>query len=139
MSVPRWTAERAFAAQRLVLYATAAVLALACSAQQQQGIAGDYAGEIGSQHATLHLKIDASGQLKGNLDHLDPKAPWMFWLSGIQLEGQALSFAIPEENVTWKGTVSGDGDTLAGTWTERGASGPVTFVRQMFAEGLEIQ
>jgi CubicO group peptidase (beta-lactamase class C family) len=108
------------------------VLALACSAQQQQGIAGDYAGEIGSQHATLHLKIDASGQLKGNLDHLDPKAPWMFWLSGIQLEGQALSFAIPEENVTWKGTVSGDGDTLAGTWTERGASGPVTFVRQMF-------
>jgi CubicO group peptidase (beta-lactamase class C family) len=101
-------------------------------AQQESSIAGDYATAIGSQQATLHLKIDADGALKGNLDHLDPKAPWMFWLSSLHLQGQSLSFAIPEEDVTWKGTVSRDGGILSGTWTERGGSGPVNFVRQEF-------
>jgi CubicO group peptidase (beta-lactamase class C family) len=107
-------------------------LSSAARAQQLSGIVGDYATIIGSQQATLHLKIDTDGALKGTLDHLDPKAPWMFFLSSLQLQGQSLSFAIPEEYVTWKGTVSSDGSTLAGVWRERGASGPVEFHRQSF-------
>jgi len=104
----------------------------AASAQPPSSIAGEYTTTIGLQQATLHLKIDADGALKGNLDHLDPKAPWMFWLSGLHLQGQSLNFTIPEEDVTWKGVVSSDGSTLSGTWTERGGSGPVNFVRQQF-------
>jgi CubicO group peptidase (beta-lactamase class C family) len=102
------------------------------TAQQPSSIAGDYATTIGSQQATLHLKIDIDGSLKGALDHLDPQAPWMFHLYSLRLQGQRLSFAIPEEDVTWQGTVSSDGETLSGTWTERGGSGPVNFVRRQF-------
>jgi CubicO group peptidase (beta-lactamase class C family) len=107
-------------------------LSTSIAAQQESRITGDYAAVIGTQQATLHLKIDAYGVLKGTLDHLDPYAPWMFNLSGLYMQGQSLSFTIPEEDVTWKGTVSSDSETLSGIWTERGGSGPVNFVRQQF-------
>ncbi|MGP8175178.1 MAG: serine hydrolase domain-containing protein [Terracidiphilus sp.] len=128
------TISRRFAVGKVLLTVVAAMFALASavSAQQSPKIAGDYAGVIGTQQTTLHLKIDADGALKGTLDHLDPRSPWMFWLSGLQLQGQSLSFSIPEEDVIWKGTVSSDGESLTGIWTERGGSGPVNFLRQRF-------
>jgi len=121
-------------AARIAMPVVAAMLALApaASAQQQTSIAGDYSGVIGFQQATLHLKIDSNGVLKGTLDHLDPRSPWRYFLSSLQLQGQSLSFTIPEINVAWKGEVSSDGSTLTGIWTERGGSGSVNFARQSF-------
>jgi CubicO group peptidase (beta-lactamase class C family) len=128
------SSRRLTAAARIAVPTIAAILALSSAIPAQQGssIAGDYATVIGSQQATLHLMIDTNGALKGTIDHLDPRAPWMFHLSSLHYEGQSLSFAIPEEDVTWKGAVSSDGATLSGTWTERGGSGPVNFVHQEF-------
>jgi CubicO group peptidase (beta-lactamase class C family) len=134
MQAPVRAISRHFVAVWVAMPVIAALFALstALASQQPSSLAGDYATVIGTERATLHLKIDADGALKGTLDHLDPKAPWMFWLSGVHLQGQSLSFTIPEEDVTWKGAVSSDGEILSGTWTERGGSGPVNFVRQPF-------
>jgi CubicO group peptidase (beta-lactamase class C family) len=134
MQVSVRTISRRFAMENILLPVVAAMFAHASvvCAQTMPSIAGDYSGTIGTQQATLHLKIDADGALKGTLDHLDPRSPWMFNLSGLQFQGQNLSFTIPEEDVIWKGTVSSDGESLSGTWTERGGSGPVNFVRQRF-------
>jgi CubicO group peptidase (beta-lactamase class C family) len=134
MSLPKYTFVRAYAPNRASLFFLALMLGLApaISAQQKPGIAGDYGGEIGVQQATLHLKIAPNGELSGNLDHLDPSAPWMFTCADVHLEGQTLSFNVPSVNATWKGTVSSDGNTLSGPWTQTGVSWFVTFVRQQF-------
>ncbi len=100
--------------------------------QQTPSLAGDYAGEIGPQDATLHLKTGPDGALHGTLDHLDPSAPWMFVLTAIELRGQSLSFAIASLEGRWSGEVSSDAKTLSGTWTQKGASLHVSFVRQEF-------
>jgi CubicO group peptidase (beta-lactamase class C family) len=107
-------------------------LTAAISAQQSPGIAGDYAGEIGPQQATLHLKIDASGALSGTLDHLDPPTPWMFTCADVHLDGQTLSFTVPSVGATWKGAVAVDGSSLSGTWAQKGSSWFVSFQRQQF-------
>lgn len=108
------------------------VLSTAVIAQQETNLAGDYSGMVGPQQATLHLKVEASGALKGTLDHLDPRSPWMFTLAEIHLQGQSLNFTIPSVNATWKGTTSLDGSSLTGTWIQKGGSWLVSFVRQKF-------
>jgi CubicO group peptidase (beta-lactamase class C family) len=125
---------RLFAAQRALLPVLAALLILASvvCAQPKQTIAGNYAGEIGDKQATLRLKVAADGALSGTLDHLDPSAPWMFTVAEIHPNGRDLSFTIPSVNAAWAGTVSADGNTLIGTWTQKGSSLLVSFVRQQF-------
>ena len=114
--------------------AIAAMFALSTAtfAQQQPNIVGDYTGEIGDKQATLHLKIGANQALSGTLDHLDPSAPWMFTLADIHLDGQSLMFSVPSVNAIWKGTVSSEGNSLSGTWSQKGGSWFVSFVRQQF-------
>ena len=129
-----WMSTSESSAPRLVLWALAVVVALAPAlyAQQKPGMAGDYAGDIGDKQATLHLKVAAGGALSGTLDHLDPAAPWMFTLVDMHLNGQDLSFTVASLNATWNGTVSADGNSLMGTWTQKGSSLLVGFVRQQF-------
>ncbi len=101
-------------------------------AQQGLDIAGDYSGTIGPQDATLHLRIGPDGAISGSLDHLDPKAPWMFTLGDFHLEGRSLSFAVLSVDATWKGVFSADGNSLSGQWTQKGGSLFVEFVRLKF-------
>jgi serine-type D-Ala-D-Ala carboxypeptidase/endopeptidase len=130
---------RGRAAMRIVLLIAAVVLACSSSAvshdvqaQQKPDIAGDYSGEIAGQDVILHLKIQGDGSLSGTLDHLDPKAPWMFVLADMHLEGRALSFAIPPADAAWKGEVAKDGSSLSGSWNQKGGSWLVDFDRQKF-------
>ena len=117
----------------------AAILGLATAISAEQGFAvvGDYAGSIGPQQATLHLRIGPDGALTGTLDHLDPKAPWMFTLGDLHLEGRTLSFTVLSVNATWKGAFSSDGNTLSGTWTQKGGSWFVDFVRLKFIPAVK--
>jgi D-alanyl-D-alanine-carboxypeptidase/D-alanyl-D-alanine-endopeptidase len=109
------------------------LVALACYplraiAQDKPDVAGDYSGEIAGQEVGLHLKIEADGSLGGALDHLDPKAPWMFVLADLHLAGRTLSFAIPSANATWKGEIAKDG-SLSGSWNQKSGSWLVDFTR----------
>jgi D-alanyl-D-alanine-carboxypeptidase/D-alanyl-D-alanine-endopeptidase len=101
-------------------------------AQQSQEIVGDYAGTIGDQDATLHLIKNPDGSLRATLDHLDPAAPWMFTCADVKVDGKNLRFTIPTINANWIGTLSDDGKTLLGTWSQKGALLLVSFVRQQF-------
>ena len=116
---------------RSILIAIVAIASV-LSAQQTPSIAGDYAGDIGGQDATLHLKVTSDGKLSATLDHLDPSAPWMFTCADVLLDGQSLSFTIPSVAASWKGNVSTDQKTLSGTWTQKGNSLFVSFVLQPF-------
>lgn len=107
-------------------------LSTALFAQQQPNLVGDYSGMVGPQQATLHLKVDASGALSGTLDHLGPSSPWMLTLADFHWQGQSLNFTIPSVNAAWKGTISMDGSSLSGTWTQKGGSWFLDFVRQKF-------
>jgi CubicO group peptidase (beta-lactamase class C family) len=126
---------RCAARWKIVLLSLTAMLGLAWSAvyaQQEPDLAGDYAGVIGTQNANLHLRVDANGALRGSIDHLDPPDPWMLLLAEIHMNRQALSFAIPSVNATWSGTISSNGESLGGIWTEKQGSQFVDFARQKF-------
>jgi D-alanyl-D-alanine-carboxypeptidase/D-alanyl-D-alanine-endopeptidase len=102
------------------------------SAQDNRDIAGDYAGEIGPDQATLHLRIRFDGALTATLDHLDPSAPWMFTCADLHRDGQVLTFTIPSIQTSFKGTFANGGGELGGTWTQKRGSVFVTFTRQKF-------
>jgi D-alanyl-D-alanine-carboxypeptidase/D-alanyl-D-alanine-endopeptidase len=93
-------------------------------------IAGEYTGMLGTLHLRLHFAVDASGKTSGALDSLDQGAMGLP-CADIKQDGQALSFAVPTVNGTWKGTVSSDGGTLSGEWNQ-GAPMPLNFARDTF-------
>ncbi len=97
------------------------------SAQQKPTIAGDYAGNLGGLHLKLHIKIDAANAVTGTLDSTDQGAMGIP-CADFHLDGKALAFSVPAVRGSWKGTVSADGATLAGTW-DQGNPMPLDFVR----------
>lgn len=120
-------------ASKVIVFATLLSLPPALAvAQQKPDIAGDFEGEIGGQDANLHLKIDAQGALSGTLDHLDLHSPWMFVLADVHWDGEDLSFSVLSTDAKWKGVLAKDGNSLSGTWMQRGSSWFVDFEREKF-------
>jgi len=97
------------------------------SAQQKPTIAGDYAGNLGGLHLKLHIKIDVANAVTGTLDSTDQGAMGIP-CAEFHLDGQALAFSVPAVHGSWKGTVSADGASLAGTW-DQGNPMSLDFVR----------
>ncbi len=97
----------------------------------QPSLPGDYTGVLaGALHLKLHITAAADGSLNGSLDSVDQGA------SGIpcadfQVQGKSLSFRVPPVNGAWKGTISADGTSLSGSWSQ-GSSLPLTFTRDTF-------
>lgn len=56
----------------------------------------------------------------------------MFTLAAVHLDGQRLSFTIPSVGASWTGAFSNDGSRLTGTWSQKGGSLLVSFVRVKF-------
>lgn len=100
-------------------------------AQTTPSVSGDYAGTLGPLHLRLHLKLDSSGLLSGTMDSPDQGANGLA-CADFKFDGQALSFSVPIVHGTWKGTVSADAKTLAGTW-DQGNPMPLVFTRDTFA------
>jgi CubicO group peptidase (beta-lactamase class C family) len=99
---------------------------------QTPKLAGDYSGMLGPLYLKLHLKTPASGAIEGTLDSVDQGA---MGLAGANLhsEGKAFSFDVPGIGGKWHGTVSDDGATLTGSWSQ-GQEIPLVFHRdQAFA------
>ncbi len=95
-------------------------------------MAGDFKGSLGSLHLVLHIAVDGSGKMSGALDSLDQGAMGLL-CSDFSLQGADFSFAVPAVHGTWKGTVSGDGKTLTGTWNQ-GTPLPLVFTRDATRE-----
>src|SRR5689334_18507871 len=98
------------------------------SAQPKPSITGDYAGTLsGALHLKLHITAAPDGSLRGTLDSIDQAAIGLP-CADFQIDGTSLSFRVPVVYGTWKGTVSADGTTLAGTW-DQGSPLPLNFTR----------
>jgi D-alanyl-D-alanine-carboxypeptidase/D-alanyl-D-alanine-endopeptidase len=95
-------------------------------------IIGDWTGALRPPAQTLHLALhvtaDAAGNLGVALDSLDQKAMGLPG-SNVILKGNDFSFDIPSVHGSYKGTLSADGKTIKGSWSQ-GTSLPLQFVRE---------
>jgi CubicO group peptidase (beta-lactamase class C family) len=99
---------------------------------QTPKLAGDYSGMLGPLHLKLHLKTPASGAIEGTLDSVDQGAMGLPG-ANFHVDGKAFSFDVPSVGGKWHGTVSDDGATLTGSWSQ-GQEMPLVFNRdQPFA------
>ncbi|HTD11454.1 MAG TPA: hypothetical protein VK676_05230, partial [Steroidobacteraceae bacterium] len=76
----------------------------------------------------LSVRSDRAGQESCVLDSLDQGA-YGLSCANVTWAGRDLSFDIPAVHGRWRGKLSGDAQTLSGTWTQ-GASLPLTLQRQ---------
>jgi hypothetical protein len=90
-----------------------------------QSLVGDWEGTLGGQlPLVLHLRVDASGALTATMDSPQQGANGLAG-ADAKLDGTTLSYGIPIVGGTFTGTVSGDGKTISGTWTQQGRSTPL--------------
>ena len=90
-------------------------------------VVGDYAGILGPLHLVLHVEKDGAGKMTGSLDSPDQGARGIP-CTDFALAGTEFSFAVPAVRGSYKGTVSGDGRTLTGVWTQ-GAAMPLVLTQ----------
>jgi len=92
--------------------------------------------KAGSQSLRIQLQVksDASGKESCSADSLDQGAMGLE-CAHVVLEGNNFSFDVPVVNGRWSGTLSADGKTLTGTWTQ-GQPLPLNFERQAVASSL---
>jgi len=90
-------------------------------------INGDYSGTLGPLRLELHLKDGGQGAMEGTLDSLDQGAIGL-QCANFVLKDNTLSFEVPGVGGKWHGTVSPDGSTLNGSWSQ-GAESPLAFHR----------
>ena len=130
--VRSWARRASMAGVNLcaLVLAVIVVMPICAWAQQKPAIAGDYAGTLGPLHVKLHLKVDATGAITGTLDSPDQGAAGIA-CADFHLEGDALSFTVPDVHGSWKGTVAADGAALNGSW-DQGGPQPLNFARDAF-------
>src|SRR5262249_6292651 len=75
----------------------------------------------------VHITADPDGQLKGTLDSLDQGARGIP-ITAIVVSGRGLTFTVPAVGGSFTGTLSDDGNTIDGSWTQ-GASLPLVLAR----------
>ncbi len=79
----------------------------------------------------VHVKSDTAGKEYCTLDSLDQDASGID-CGNVSLQGNKFSFEIPPVHAQWSGTLSADGKTLTGTWTQ-GKPTALNFERQATA------
>jgi uncharacterized protein len=108
----------------------AALLAASCLASAQD-VAGDWQGTLSAGSVqlrlVLHITKKTDGTLGATLDSVDQGANGIP-VSSITLSGSKLNLSVAAVNGGYAGTVSDDGKTISGTWTQ-GADLPLNFTR----------
>ena len=132
---------------KIPIVCAVAILALSVSrlavAQQSGGssaavskLDGIWLGTLHAGAATLriqlHLKAGAGAE-GCTLDSIDQKA-FGIPCSNVQVNGSAVSFDVPAVGGKWGGSLSADGKTLTGTWTQ---GGPLPLVLERQATAID--
>lgn len=85
-------------------------------------LAGEWKGTLMSQlPLMLHLGVDAKGALTATMDSPSQGANGLA-SANVKLAGTTLSFDIPSVAGNYTGTVSADGKSISGTWSQQGHS-----------------
>jgi uncharacterized protein len=82
----------------------------------------------GSLRLALHLRTGTRGT-SGWLDSLDQHANGLD-VTALKRDGAGFSFAMPMLKADFAGKVAGDGQSIAGTFTQVGTPTPLTFTRR---------
>lgn len=82
-----------------------------------------------SLHIQLHVKSDNNDQEFCSLDSLDQHAMGLE-CAKVVFSGDDFSFDVPMVTGRYAGTLSADGNSLTGTWSQSGNSLPLAFTRQ---------
>ena len=98
----------------------------ASCAVNAQDFAGSWQSSVGSKtdrhRLVLQMRKDAEGDLAG-VFYLIDDSPDGLRLKSVTQQGDHLAFEVPELKITYKGVLSSDGKTIAGTmnWDGEGA------------------
>ncbi|RUL88774.1 alpha/beta hydrolase family protein [Tautonia sociabilis] len=107
------------------------------SAEDKPTIVGHWLGvlEVGPTKLTLvmHVGPGEGGSLEGSLDTPEQRA-FGVPLETIALEGRSVRFEDPANNARFEGELAGDGETISGTFTQRGIVIPLTLSRAEAAD-----
>src|SRR3984885_9462736 len=106
-----------------------ALAALPGSALQAQNITGNWQGTLqaGPQKVRIVFKIALENdKLQATLRTVDQPSPPI--ATTITRDGSTLKMTIPSINGTYEGKLSGDGNSIAGTWTQ-GTALPLNLAR----------
>jgi pimeloyl-ACP methyl ester carboxylesterase len=101
-----------------------------------QSITGDWAGSLpaggGVLRLLFHFSQSADGSLAATFDSLDQNARGMA-ISSIKLAGSKLTLSSQQVNGAFDGSLSPDGGTIEGSWTQRETT-PLTLHRVVRSE-----
>jgi uncharacterized protein (TIGR03435 family) len=99
-------------------------------AHQRGDIAGDWQGTLEAGHSLrLILKIAKTDKgWSANFYSID-QTPQPFVASAIVFDGSTFKCSVNQIGGDYKGTLSSDGNTIAGTWSQGPNPLPLTFVR----------
>ncbi|MFZ0677411.1 hypothetical protein [Candidatus Binatus sp.] len=121
----------------MLLFGPGAVTAFA---QKPVDVVGDWSGTLkppgSSLRLALHVSTDSAGKLSVTLDSLDQAAMGLQGSNAV-LSGNGFSFDIPSVSGTYSGTLSTDGKSISGTWSQ-GTPLPLVFTRQRAAQPKEV-
>ena len=86
---------------------------------------GDWTGVLqtkdGALHVVIHVMSDKAGKEYVSLDSPDQDAKNLEGTDAV-LTGRNFSFKMPQLHGEYAGTVTEDGNSIAGTWTQQGSS-----------------
>lgn len=120
----------AFASLLSPLFSQAAAQSVAAPQTGASPADGIWLGTLGGTlRVQLQLKLGPAGTCA--LDSLDQGAPGIP-CNNLQLSGQTLTFDVPAVQGKYSGTLSADGKTISGTWTQ-GTPQPLVLERQVTA------
>jgi len=122
----------------VVLLAVFCAFPLFAQAPSLQSLAGDWSGALSvagtSLPLVLHLKLGSDGKLSATLDS-PAQGSYGTPGSDAQLNGSTFSFAVPTVHGSYSGTVSADGKTITGTWSQ---GKPLPLVLKQIATAAEL-
>ncbi|HEY2858955.1 MAG TPA: hypothetical protein VGJ21_11105 [Terracidiphilus sp.] len=94
----------------------------------QASLVGDWKGVLMDQlHLVLHITAGKDGALAATLDSVDQNAPGIL-VNAVTLKDGKLSLTVSSVNGAYEGTVSNDGNSIDGTWSQ-GQDLPLKFTR----------
>jgi hypothetical protein len=93
------------------------------------GLDGDWSGTLQGTELRLNIRVftDARGT-RGSLD-VPAQATFGLPLSSVTRDGDHVGFALKAANIALAGELSSDGQTITATYTQNGASLPITLTR----------
>lgn len=95
-------------------------------------VVGDWQGALSANGAALHLALhltqDKDGKLGGTMDSLDQGANGIV-ITAINFKAPDLHFEISSIAGTYDGKIGKNDSEIAGTWSQSGASLPLTFTK----------